>query len=146
MKAIHLCRRAVGSMRNNPVNDAERGIAGSILSAGEMELWGQMQNRDQRHSLQVLGRFLRLYPRASREEQAAALLHDVGKAFSGLGWTGRIVATVVGPRHPRFVAYLDHERIGVAALEGISGERTLEVLRGDVSDECVVALRRADDA
>lgn len=145
MKALHLCRRAVGSLRNHPVNDAELDVARSVLLPGELALWGRMQNRDQRHSLQVLGRFLRLYPHATREEQAAALLHDVGKAFSGLGWFGRIVATVAGPRTSRMAAYLDHEQIGNAALEGVSDRRTLEVLRGDDSDACVVALRRADD-
>lgn len=145
MRALHLCRRAVGSLRNNPVPAAGVALAGSVLLPDEFVLWRRMQHRDQRHSLQVLDRFVRAYPQASRDEQAAALLHDVGKAFSALGWWGRIIATIVGPRTPVFEAYLDHERIGIEALEGVSLSRTLEVLRGDIADDCVDALRCADD-
>lgn len=147
MNASHLCRRAVGSLRNNPVTVGDMQTAEASLLPGEFALWCRMQNRDQRHSLQVLGRFLQIHPQASRDERAAALLHDVGKAFSTLGWWGRIVATLVGPRTAAFGVYLDHERLGIEALEGVSAHRTLEVLRGDNSDDaCVVALRAADDA
>lgn len=147
MNPGHLCRRAIGSLRDHPVTGAELTVAESVLLPGEFSMWRRMQNRDQRHSLQVLGRFMKVYPQATREEQAAALLHDVGKAFSRLGWWGRIVATLVGPRTVAFGVYLDHERLGIEALEGVSAHRTLEVLRGDNSDDaCVVALRAADDA
>ncbi len=145
MKVSHLCRRAVGSFRNTPVDAAGRGVAEETLLPGELALWSRMQPRDQRHSLQVLDRFLPAYPAATRDERAAALLHDVGKAFSDIGWFGRIVATLVGPRTRGFSVYLDHERIGIAALEGVSAHRTLEVLKGDVNDACVDALREADD-
>lgn len=145
MKALHLVRRAIGSIRNNPIDATESRVAESVLLSAEFELWGRMQHRDQRHSLVVLRRFADAYPQASRDEKAAALLHDVGKAFSDLGWCARIAATLVGPRTSRFAAYLDHEAIGNEALTGVSTSRTLEVLVGDVDDACVAALRRADD-
>lgn len=145
MNASHLCRRAVGSLRNNPVTVGDMQTAEASLLPGEFALWCRMQNRDQRHSLQVLGRFLQIRPQASRDERAAALLHDVGKAFSTLGWWGRIVATLVGPRTAAFGVYLDHERLGIEALEGVSSERTLQVLSGTDDDPCTVALRAADD-
>lgn len=145
MNASHLCRRAVGSLRNNPVTIGDMQTAEASLLPGEFALWCRMQNRDQRHSLQVLGRFLQIRPQASRDERAAALLHDVGKAFSTLGWWGRIVATLVGPRTAAFGVYLDHERLGIEALEGVSSERTLHVLSGTDDDPCTVALRAADD-
>jgi len=146
MTLAHLCRRAIGSFRNTPLNPDEHAVAATLLLPGELQLWCRMQHRDQRHSLQVLERFVAAYSHASRDETAAALLHDVGKAFSGLGWFGRILATTLGPRTAAFTTYLDHEQIGVAALEGMSSERTLEVLRGDVRDACVVALHDADNA
>lgn len=145
MTALHLCRRAFGSFRNNPVSPERRETARASLLPGEYALWCRMQNRDQRHSLNVLDRFVAACPQATRDERAAALLHDVGKVFSDLGWLGRIAATLVGPVSARFETYLDHERLGVVALEGVSSGRTLEVLRGDIADASVVALRAADD-
>ena len=145
MSALHLMRRAVGSVRNNPLTPAETSSARSALLESEFELWSRMQHRDQRHSLQVLRRFDDMVPGAAREERAAVLLHDVGKAFSGLGWAGRIVATLIGPRTESMRTYLDHESIGVVALRGVSSARTLEVLDGSANDAVVEALRRADD-
>lgn len=145
MSALHLVRRAVGSVRNNPLTPAETGVAQSVLLAREFELWSRMQHRDRRHSLQVLQRFDAVVPGAVRDERAAVLLHDVGKAFTGLGWAGRIVATLIGPRTESMRTYLDHEAIGVEALRGVSSARTLEVLDGSANDAVVEALRRADD-
>ncbi len=104
-----------------------------------------MQNRDQRHSLDVLRRFDSLFKAATRDERAAALLHDVGKCESQLGWLGRIIATMLGPRTNSFRTYLDHEQIGLALISNVSTTRTSEVLKGDVVDDCVRALRDADN-
>ncbi len=145
MSPGHLVRRAVGSFRNNPLTTGETGVARSVLLPGEFDLWLQMQNRDRRHSLDVLRRFDRLAPGADREDRAAALLHDVGKASSPLGWWGRIIATVAGPRTAAMRAYLDHEAIGVGVLQGVSTPRTIAVLDGTAADASVEALRAADN-
>lgn len=142
---LHLAKRAVTSFRNHPVNDEQLGVARAVLLPDEFSLWTRMQNRDQRHSLQVLARFDVLRSQATRDERAAALLHDVGKCESTLGWIGRIFATLLGPRTSAFRTYLDHEEIGLNLLRDISSERTLEILHGDSTDECAVALRNADD-
>jgi hypothetical protein len=142
---FHLAKRAVTSFRNHPVNEEQLGIARAVLLPDEFSLWTRMQNRDQRHSLQVLARFDVLRSHATRDERAAALLHDVGKCESTLGWSGRIVATLVGPKTSSFRVYLNHEEIGLRLLHDISSEPTLEVLRGDSTDECAVALRNADN-
>lgn len=104
-----------------------------------------MQNRDQRHSLDVLRRFDALCSEAMRDERAAALLHDVGKCESTLGWFGRIAATVLGGRTSAFRTYLNHEEIGLRLLADISSPRTLEVLQGEPGDRCVIALQNADN-
>jgi len=85
------------------------------------------------------------YPPAKRTEQAAALLHDIGKTVSDLGWLMRIIATLVGPRGVRFAMYHDHENLGVQMLQGISEQRTLDLIGGSVDDVGMVALRNADN-
>ena len=104
-----------------------------------------MQNRDQRHSVAVLVRFDELAPTALQSERAAALLHDVGKNVSGLGFIARVVATLVGPRGKRFVDYHNHETLGADLLISISDPRTVELVRGAANDEVSRLLRAADD-
>jgi hypothetical protein len=142
---FHLAKRAVTSFRNHPVNDEQLGISRAVLLPNEFSLWTRMQNRDQRHSLQVLSRFDVLFSHATRDERAAALLHDVGKCESTLGWCGRVMATLVGPRRPSFRVYLNHEETGLNLLRGVSSERTVAVLVGGNNDACSAALRAADN-
>jgi len=145
VNVFHLARRALTSFRNHPVSTDERAEVESILLPGEYSLWQKMQPRDQRHSIEVLHRFDGLCVTATRDDRAAALLHDVGKCVSSLGWLGRICATVIGPRTPSFRTYLNHEAIGLDLIRGVSTERTRQVLQGDVVDDCVRALRAADN-
>lgn len=142
---FHLARRALSSWRNNALSDEEFGEAAAILNAGEYRLWQMMQPRDCRHSLMVLERFISLAPSATREEMAAALLHDVGKVESNLGWVLRIIATIVGARGPRFSSYHDHEAIGAELLSGISDPRTIDLVAGRIHDDVSRALQAADD-
>ena len=142
---LHLVRRALSSWKNHPLSDEERNVASSWLTPDEFELWNSMQPRDCRHSIMVQQRFARVCPGATRAEHAAALLHDVGKIKSQLGWWLRIVATVVGPRGARFRSYHDHEKIGAELLRGVSDDRTVALIAGGVDDEVAHALRHADD-
>ena len=80
----------------------------------------------------------------SREETAAALLHDIGKLDSGLGTAARVVATVVGPRTKRFGRYHDHERIGAEMLAAAgSSPVTVDLVRGN--GRAASALAAADN-
>lgn len=144
-KLWHLVKRAVTSLSNEPLSGADVERAERLLLPQEFELWWSMPPRDQRHSLQVYERFMRFYPPAKRTEQAAALLHDVGKTVSGLGWLMRIVATIVGPRGVAFAMYHDHENIAVQMLQGMSEQRTLDLIGGAIDDAVMVALRNADN-
>ncbi len=141
----HLLKRAWTSFDNRPLSFHHVERAERILNPDEFELWWKMEPRDQLHSIVVLDRFLQIIPYAKREEQAAALLHDVGKTCAPLGWTMRIIATVVGPRGQRFRAYHDHESLGLSLLANISHERTLALLGGSAEPLYVEALRRADE-
>ena len=144
-KLWHLAKRAVTSLSNDPLSGADVARVERLLLLEEFEIWWTMQPRDQRHSLQVHERFMRFYPPAKRTEQAAALLHDVGKTVSGLGWFLRIVATVVGSRGAAFALYHDHENLAVQMLQGISEQRTLDLIGGTVDDVVMLALRQADE-
>lgn len=144
-KLWHLIKRAVTSYSNDPLSGADVERAERLLLTQEFELWWSMPPRDQRHSLQVYERFMRFYPPAKRTEQAAALLHDVGKTVAGLGWFMRIVATLVGPRGAVFALYHGHENIAVQMLQGISEQRTLDLIGGRVDDVVMIALRDADE-
>lgn len=104
-----------------------------------------MPPRDCRHSLEVHARFRELCPTASHDEHAAALLHDVGKISSGLGWMLRVVATVVGSRGTRFTEYHNHAAVGAQMLQSMSSPRTIELVAERVNDEVSRALYAADN-
>lgn len=140
----HLVRRAATSFRNHEPSPARVAVARGILRDGEFAVWNLMQARDRRHSLDVLARFDALRPGAARAERAAALLHDVGKAASPLGWGGRVLATVIGGRTESMRTYLDHERIGATMLAAVSEPRTVDLVAGKCTDDRADALRRAD--
>lgn len=141
----HLVRRALSSLNNSALSDSEIASALPWLNAEELGLWSSMPPRDCRHSLQVHARFAELCPKASRDEHAAALLHDVGKISSGLGWMLRVVATVVGSRGARFTEYHNHAAVGAQMLQAISTPRTIALVAEEVDDDVSRALSAADN-
>lgn len=145
MKAVHLVKRAYSSFLNIPLQGHEFEHVERILNVDEFELWWSMQPRDQRHSIEVLSRFFDQVPYIKRSEQAAALLHDVGKVKSNLNWYLRVVATLVGPRGRRFKEYHQHEAIGAEMLSSVSEPRTVELVAGTASDVVGQALQAADN-
>jgi|LakMenEpi03Aug12_release.lakeMendotaPanAssembly.Ray.scaffolds.fasta_scaffold13288_6 hypothetical protein len=141
----HLVRRALSSLNNSALSDDELKRAFPWLNTEERGLWFSMPPRDCRHSLQVHARFIDLCPTATRDEHAAALLHDVGKISSGLGWTLRVIATVLGSRGKRFTEYHNHAAVGAQMLQGISSPRTIALVAELVDDEVSRALCVADN-
>jgi putative nucleotidyltransferase with HDIG domain len=142
----HLVRRWVSSLsRAEPsVGDVE--WVTSVLTPGELGIWMTMAVADRRHSIVVARRFVELAPDAGRAFVAAALLHDVGKSASNLSTTGRVIATILGPRGERFVTYHRHEEIGVEMCRRAgSHDETIAVLSGEGNPTMVEALRAADD-
>jgi response regulator RpfG family c-di-GMP phosphodiesterase len=108
-----------------------------------------MKSYDQRHSIEVARRFTQMHPAFTRDQVAAALLHDIGKVESELGVLGRVVATVVGPVGARFRLYHDHESIGLDLCRSAgSSDETLRLLdwSNEMSrnDPIVLLLRQAD--
>lgn len=145
MRTTHLVKRAVSSLLQTPPNPQDIVVVSQVLNKAEFAVWTDMQNRDQRHSIVVLRRFDVMALTAVTAERAAALLHDVGKNISKLGFYSRVIATVVGPRGQRFIDYHDHERLGAELLRSISDPRTIALVGGLVDDEISLLLKAADD-
>jgi hypothetical protein len=141
----HLVRRFARALSSAPPATADEAWAADHLLPGELALWRHMSNPDRRHAIDVARRFATARPQAVRAEMAAALLHDVGKVRSGLGTGARVVATVVGPRTPRFRLYHDHEQLGVGMLRDAGSDPvTISVLVGE-SAAAAAALLAADE-
>jgi hypothetical protein len=139
----HLGRRFVTSLSRREPDVADTAWVNSHLLDGERALWRRMSVADRRHSITVARRFADSGGR-TRDEIAAALLHDVGKLDAGLGTFGRVVATVIGPRTERFRRYHDHERIGADMLTAAgSSAGTVALVLGE--GPAAAALRAADD-
>lgn len=142
----HLMRRARGAWSDVPPDGDDVQAVEEILTPTEFTLWSAMAERDKRHSIEVLARFDAAGPPVARHIRAAVLLHDAGKIDSGLGFSMRVLATVIGPRGRLFRLYHDHERLGVerARRMGVS-EDVLEVLERRVSKDMLERLDVADD-
>jgi hypothetical protein len=121
-KPHHLAARFFASLSNAPASPVDVEWARSHLLPGEWELWRQMSNQDQRHTVKVARRFVGVRPQSTRSEIAGALLHDVGTIECGLGTWGRVAATVVGRRGRRFTLYHDHEQIGADLAQAAGSE------------------------
>ena len=144
MKLPHLVRRFRGSLSKAPPSAEDEAWAMTWLSSAEAHLWSRMPAMDRRHSVEIARRFQERRPAATREEMAAALLHDVGKLRSGLGTTGRVIATIVGPRTTRGREYHDHEAIGADMAAAIgAAPATVALIRGE--GPAAADLAAADD-
>jgi putative nucleotidyltransferase with HDIG domain len=142
----HLSKRFLFSLTSRKANTQETIWIECVLTDFEARQWRRFNRSDQRHSLVVAKRFITLRPKATNEEIAAALLHDIGKVQSDLGTLGRVFATLFGPRTSRFAIYLDHESLGVRLLEQMgTNETTIGLLRGIGDSDAIRLLSMADD-
>jgi len=117
------------------------------LLTSEFALWSSMDATDQYHSLDVARAFLALNPEASRDEIAAALLHDVGKSVVHLGRNFRALATVFPFLWPPLRWYAKHEIYGAKTLQRIgSSSRTISLVAGVAKDDAAKKLKIADES
>lgn len=139
----HLARRFATSLSRTPPPPSDLAWAHTHLLPAEAGLWDRMSVQDRRHSVLVARRFAALMPAATRPQMAAALLHDIGKLEAGLGTWGRVLATIVGARTPRYRRYHDHEAIGAAMLaDAGSAPETVALVTGH--GPAAGVLREAD--
>lgn len=144
----HLTKRFFGSLSSREPHPDDIEWAHGWLLPGETALWDQMTVEDRRHTIRVSRAYFQIRPAASRDEVAAALLHDIGKIRSGLGTLGRVLAKVIGPRTRRFRVYHDHEPLGAAMLRDAgSSPLTISMIDGTCEQiELLAALLAADNA
>ncbi|CAB4721632.1 unannotated protein [freshwater metagenome] len=125
----HLVRRFFTSISKRPPTANDIAWVNEMLLASEFDIWKRLKPHDQRHSIEVARRFTDLHPAFTRDEVAAALLHDIGKVESALGVMGRVMATIVGPKGTKFQEYHNHEVIGLnLCREAGSSVETLRLL------------------
>jgi hypothetical protein len=145
----HLIRRFVTSLSRRMPPAIDVAWVNEKLLENEFELWCRMKPHDQRHSVEVARRFSELHPTFSRDEVAAALLHDIGKVESELGIMGRVVATIAGPKGEKFRRYHDHELIGLNLCRkaGSSAEtlRLLDWSHEELRNDSIAKLLRQAD-
>lgn len=145
----HLVRRFFTSLSKRPPSESDIAWVNVNLLAGEFTLWSRMKSYDQRHSIDVARRFTALYPAFTRDQVAAALLHDIGKVESELGVAGRVIATVVGPKGRKFRRYHEHEIIGLKLCREVgSSSETVRLLNwsddSSRDNQIVSLLQQAD--
>lgn len=140
----HLARRLRWSLLPSRVSPAEIAEVRRVLNPHECRIWESMQEMDRRHSLMVLERRRTIAPTPDRDDESAALLHDVGKTASRLGPWSRVLATLAGPRWWRFDLYHRHEQIGLAMLRSITNDVVVGLLEGSLGARSD-ALREADE-
>jgi len=145
MNTKHLIKRALSSLSQAPPTPHDVAMVVEVLNTAEFDAWSEMQFRDQRHSIVVLQRFDALLPTAVKAERAAALLHDVGKNVSELGFLSRVIATIVGARGQRFADYHNHEKLGAELMRSVSDPRTVALIGGIDDDDVALLLQAADD-
>ncbi len=132
MSAAHLVRRFLGSLRpGGPPTGEVDWVVAQLLPA-ERALWEAMPGPDRRHSAKVARRVeVALGDGATRPVLAAALLHDVGKATSGLRTPGRVVATLTAGVVGRERVIEWDSAIGRYLRHDVDGARLLEVAGSD---------------
>jgi hypothetical protein len=145
----HLARRFFTSLSTKPPLTQDVAWVNEKLLLSEFELWKRMKTPDQRHSIEVARRFTELHPSFTRDQVAAALLHDIGKIESQLGVIGRVIATVVGPKGTKFRCYHDHEIIGLKLCRDAgSSSETIRLLDwsddSSRNDKIMALLQQAD--
>ena len=145
----HLVRRFFTSLSKRLPPTKDIAWVDETLIANEFELWNRMRPHDQRHSIEVALRYTELNPAFTRDQVAAALLHDIGKVESALGVMGRVIATIVGPKGLKFRKYHNHEFIGLnLCRDAGSSAETLRLLdwstKESRNDPIVKLLHQAD--
>ena len=91
-----------------------------ILDEKLVKLFWKLKKEDRAHSLEVLTRMKTLSNDHKLHE--LALLHDIGKVCSDIGWLGRIFADIGLNRSLNAKNYKKHEKLGLELLRDLSNE------------------------
>jgi putative nucleotidyltransferase with HDIG domain len=128
-RVAHLVRRFGASVRPRPLAASDLAFVRDTLRPEELACWERLGPADRAESVATARALVAGLDAAGETIEprwvAAALLHDVGKAATGLGVIGRslatVVATIAGPRRARtlpgvFGRYVTHDELGAQVL------------------------------
>lgn len=111
----HLVRRFFGSLGARRPGPGDQRVVASLLPPVAAQRFFDQAAMDQDHALRCARAVMAAVPER-HDLLRAALLHDIGKAASGLGIVGRSLASLSAilrlPRTGRMQRYLDHGPIG----------------------------------
>jgi len=85
-----------------------------ILNEGFLTLFWQLRMEDRAHSLEVMIRVKKLSD--NEDMHRLALIHDIGKVCTDIGWFGRIFADIGFNKSFTAKNYKEHEKIGELLL------------------------------
>ena len=85
-----------------------------VLDENLLLIFWQLKKEDRAHSLEVMNRMKMLS--TIKNMHKLALIHDIGKVHSDIGWLGRIFADMGFNKSINAKKYKDHEKIGQVLL------------------------------
>ena len=114
-----------------------------ILGDNATQLFWRMRLEDRSHSLEVMNRMEAI----TKENRllTLALLHDIGKVQSDIGWLGRILADLGINRSFSANRYKNHEQYGYNILQKyIDSKAIVKDYKTSILDERHEYLNRCD--
>ena len=114
-----------------------------ILDDNATQLFWRMRLEDRSHSLEVMNRMEKL----TKENRflSLALLHDIGKVESDIGWLGRIFADLGINNSFSAERYKNHEQYGYTILQKyIDSKAIVKDYKASILDERHEYLNRCD--
>ncbi len=114
-----------------------------ILDDNATQLFWRMRLEDRSHSLEVMNRMEEL----TKENRflTLALLHDIGKVESDIGWLGRIFADLGINNSFSAERYKNHEQYGYTILKKyIDSKAIVKDYKASILDERHEYLNRCD--
>ena len=107
--------RAIRFIFYKDISVVEQYYLNELLDENLIILFWRLSKEDRAHSLEVLNRMKAITHDKSMYE--LALLHDIGKACSDIGWLGRIFAELGINKSNNARMYKNHEELGIDLLK-----------------------------
>ena len=107
--------RAIKYIFYKDVSVSEQCYLNQLLNEKLVLLFWRLNKEDRAHSLEVLNRMKKITN--DKEMYELALLHDIGKVYSDIGWLGRIFADLGINKSNNAKMYKNHEELGIDLLK-----------------------------